>query len=202
MLSTRARLLFMGLAVIADLSLWRAAAVEHEKQRLPVAHAKMQRAVQQLEDERAHITGELTAARQTIQEQTGDLTRLQTELQSAHIRLESSLTELASLQREHEQLRERDSSLETQLSAVVAEKQQLEAKLSSVKELRLAIHDLQRKVWKERWAAWQAHIQARRYAQREALAWGNRGYVVREGASTLGSSSPRMHVQVLEPQSQ
>jgi len=194
MASGRRRLLFIGLAVLAIASLWRAAVVEHEKRRLAEAHAKIQEAMHELEDERSRLTGQLAEARQTLEERTDDLSRLTLELQQTQ-------RQLASLHREHEELLAHDQSMSSQVDALLTEKQGLEAKLSSVKELRLAIRDLKRKVWQERWAVWRGRLQAHRYADRDLLVVGNRGYVVRDGASTLGES-PRVHVHVLEPQAQ
>lgn len=201
MASGRSRLLFIGLAALAIASLWRAAVVEHEKRRLAEAHAKIQRAMNELEDERTHLTGQLVEARQMIDEETNELSRLALELQHAQTQLERASKELASLQREHEELLAHDQSMSSQVSALMTEKQELDAKLSSVKGLRLAIRDLTRKMWQERWAMLREHLQARRHADHDLLIAGNRGYVVRDGASTL-SSSPRMHVHVLEPQAQ
>lgn len=194
MASGRRRLLFIGLAVLAIASLWRAAAVEGEKRRLAEAHAKIQHAMNELEDERNRLTGQLAEARQTLGERTDDLSRFTLELQQAQ-------RQLASLQREHEELLAHDRSMSDQVSALTTEKQELEAKLSSVKELRLAIRDLTRKVWQERWAVWRGRLRAHRHADQDRLLAGNRGYVVRDGASTLGES-PRVHVHVLEPQAQ
>ena len=81
-----------------------------------------------------------------------------------------------------------------------AEKQRLEAKLSSIKELKLAIHDLRYKMWNDRWAAWRAQVQNQRAEDEEALARGNRGYLLRDGVSTLARENLRLRVHVLEPQ--
>lgn len=196
MASGRTRFLFIGIAVLAIASLWRAAVVEHEKRRLAEAHAKIQHAMNELEDERSRLTGQLAEARQTLEERTDDLSRLTLELQQAQ-------RHLASLHREHEELLAHDQSMSSQVNALLTEKQALEAKLSSVKELRLAIRDLKGKIWQERWAVWRERLRAasRRHADQDLFVAGNRGYVVRDGASTLGES-PRVHVHVLEPQAQ
>ena len=91
-----------------------------------------------------------------------------------------------------------NTQLTAQLAAAKAEKAALEAKLSSIKELKLAIRDVRRKLWNERWADYRALAQARREQDQEQLASGNRGFVVKQGRSTLGSS-PRLQVHVLEP---
>ena len=129
------------------------------------------------------------------------MTKLQDDLKQVQSRLDETVVELSSLQREHEQLREHDTSLMTQLSSVTEEKQQLEAKLSSLSELRLAIHDVKRKMRDERWAAWRERVRQAKLVDQARLAAGNRGYVIRNGATTLGAA-PRLHVHVLEPEPQ
>lgn len=196
--SRRGRLIIAGLAIVAIVSLWRAVAVEREKRRMADAYAQAQQLVKRLDAERASLHHELEDAHQTIDTKTKDFTGLQQQYQDIQARLEKTIGELASLQQQHEALRQQNASLAT-------EKQQLEAKLSSLKELRLAMRDVKRKLWNERFAAWRAHIEAQKAADQERLAMGNHGYVIRGGASTFGSSESsgtKLRVHVLEPQSQ
>ena len=193
------RVILLILAVLLLLSLWRTISVERDKRQIASSYEAAKQTLSQLEDERSHLNTELTNAKGTITEQTGELTSLQTELKGVQDRLDQTVTELASLQREHEQLRQQNTSLVSQLNSVVTEKQQLEAKLSSIKELKLVIRDIQRKVGEQRWAAWRAKVQAARAADQERLAAGNRGYVMRDGAPTIGVNT-KLHVRVLEPE--
>ena len=197
----RSRVLLLILGLLLVVTLWRYVSVERDKRRIAAEYAQAQQMVQQLQEERAHLNEELVGARQTIEGQAGNLGSLQEELQGLQNRLDETVTELASLQREHEQLRAQNTSLSGQLSSVMSEKQQLEVKLSSLKELKLAIHDVKRKMWDERWADWRAHVEALKAADQEALALGNRGYLVRNGVATLGSRE-KLQVHVLEPQAQ
>lgn len=204
MASPGSRLLLAGLAIATAVSLWRAGAAERERLRVAQAHAQAQRLVKELQEEHARLSDELVAARDTIEQQTGDIGGLHQQIETAQDRLNQTTAEIAALQRDFEQAREDNASLAGQLSVVMTEKQQLEAKLSSVKELRLAIRDLKRNLWRERWASWRRRIdafQTVRDVDEDRVASGNRGYVVRDGASTLGAS-PRMQVHVLEPQVQ
>ena len=201
MAQSRVRLLLLILAVVAIASLGYAVSVGHQKRQIAASYTQAQQMVKELEQERSHLSGELSQAQQTIEGQTGNMAHLQTELQAVQERLQTTMTEIAALQHEHEHLRQENTSLSTQLSSVMTEKQQLEAKLSSLKELRLAMRDVKRKMWNESWAAWRARAQAMKEADQQRLAKGNRGYVVRQGASTLGAST-RLHVHVLEPQPQ
>ena len=194
------RFIVLGLAIVLIALGWRTVFVEREKRRITAAYEEAKQTLSQLEEERAHLTTELTQARGTIDDQTGNLTTLQQELQGVQSRLDQTVAELTSLQREHEQLRQQNTSLGAQLDSVTAEKQQLAAKLSSIKELKVAIHDIKRKMWNERLAAWRARVEALKQADQERLASGNRGFVVREGAPTLGTAV-KLHVRVLEPES-
>ncbi len=197
----RGRLIVLGVAIIALFSAGYAVWTSREKGRLAEAYAKAQQELQQLEAERAHLSDELLSSRETLEDQSGDMAGLQSELETLQQKLQETSTELTALQSEHQQLRAANVTLTTQLSSVTAEKQQLEAKLSSMRELKLAIRDVRRKIQDQRWAAWRARVVAQRQVDQEALAKGNRGYVVRGGTSTLGSTT-KLQVHVLEPQSQ
>ena len=205
MASRRGRIVLVILLIVVVASVWRNVLVERDKRQLAKAYGQAQQMIKELGDERAKLNDELSNARQTVESQASDLSNLGQELKSVQHRLNGTMAELASLQREHEQLRSQHSSLESQLSSMTAEKERLQAKLSSLKDLRLAIRDVTRKIRDQRWAAWRAHLQERlesaKEADRQRFASGNHGYVVREGKSTLGAS-PRLHVHVLEPQSQ
>jgi len=194
-----------ALAIVAVASLARAVWVEREKQRLARAYTEAQQLVSQLADERAHLSEELGQAQDTLEGQAGSLSNLEQELQEVQRRLDEKFTELAALQQEQQQLRQENVSLAQRLQSAQTEKQQLEAKLSSIKELRLAIRDVRRKLWQQRLASWQAYwgerAEARKRADQDRLASGNRGYVVRHGTSTLGAG-PRLHIHVLEPQTE
>ena len=199
----RVILAVLALAVVA--SLWRTVAVERQKREVAQSYEEAQRLVQELTAERDHLSGELLETRQTVEDQAGSLANLQQELASVQGQLNETVAQITSLQRDYAKLESRNSSLSEQLEAAVAEKAQLQAKLSSLKELRLAIRDVKHKLRAERWAAWGTWWRERAQRTRETdqarLASGNRGYVIKQGKSTLGAS-PRLHVHVLEPQPQ
>lgn len=195
------RMLVFGLVFVAVASLWRMVSVEREKGRLAKEHERVQQLVKQLEAEKGRLDAELTGARRMIEQQSGEITGLQEGLRGAQARLDTTVVKLAQLQREYDVLLQGNESVKHQLDAVIAEKQQLEAKLSSLNGLRLAIRDVKRKIWNARWAAWRLQIQTQREADQGQLAVGNRGYLVRDGMPT-SVVSPKMHVHVLEPQSQ
>ena len=196
----RNRVVLVIVAGVVAVSLWRTLSLESEKRRLSSAYGEAQATLAQLQAERAQLSAELSSAKEMVEGQAEDLTTLQSELTQVKEQLDQNLAELTSLQQSHEQLRRHDASLSAQLSSVMTEKAQLEAKLSSIKELRLAIREVRRKIWSERWAAWRARAQVQYEEDLRELAAGNRGYLVRDGLPTLGAIRP-LHVNVLEPQS-
>ena len=198
----RNRIVLIVLTLVAAASLWRTVLVQREKNRISSAYDEAKQMVDQLETERTQLSQELSGAKQAIAGQTTEVKGLQEDLQRVQDRLDRTVVELSSLQREHEQVRQQNSSLTTQLSSIATEKQQLEAKLSDIKQLRLAIHGVRQKIWRERFAAWRAHIQTLKEEDQRALAAGNRGYVVRDGRPTLATGQKQtLQVHVLEPQS-
>ena len=197
----RGRVTLLALGVLLVASLWRTVAVEREKRNIAAAYDQARQALSHLEAEQTKLASELATSQTQMQQKTTENVTLQTELTGLQEKLQQTASELSILQREHEQLRESNASLTSQLSSISTEKQQLEAKLSNLRELRFAIRTVKRKMSEEHWAAWRTHIQAVRDADQLALASGNRGFVIRKGASTLGSGST-LRVQVLEPQAQ
>ena len=200
----RGRWVLIVLAAVAIGSLWRTVKVEQDKRDISAAYQQAQQLAAQLSSERDTLSRELTDTQETVEGQTGEMDHLKQELTGVQDKLDQTVQQLSSMQREHEALREQQTSLTTQLSSVTQEKEQLAAKLSSLKELRVAIRDVKQRLRDERWASWRAHVDSSRQADQEALASGNRGYVTRNGASTLGAKpgTPRMNVHVLEPQTQ
>ncbi len=197
----RGRVILIVVIAVLAVSLWRMYLVELEKQQIAASYAKASRLVEQLQGEHKQLTDQLVNARQTVEGQAGRIGSLEQDLQNVDQQLKETLTELAALQREHDELRRNHATLTEQFDAVAAERQQLERKLSSLKELKLAIREVRRQMWNQRWVAWRARMEAQRQADVDRLASGNRGYLVRNGMSTVRASS-QLQVHVLEPQPQ
>ena len=200
-ISRHGRLLLAVLVAATLVSLWRAVAVEREKRQIAGRYDEAKTLVDQLTQEQQQLTEDLAMSHKKVDIQAGELSSMRLELRGVQDRLDQTVVELATLQREAEQLRQDKTSLVTEMSAINTEKQELERRLSNLKDLRLAIRDVKQKISEERWAAWRARVESAKEADREALAKGNRGFVVYTGRSTLGAS-PRLHVHVLEPQPQ
>ena len=199
--TSRMTRVILGLLIIGlGLSVLFATKIEREKRQLASEYAKTQETLAQLDEERGHLNQELADARQTLDGQAEDLSNLQTELGDLQDRLGKTEDEVGRLQRGHVQLRQENLTLAQELEDVRQEKEMLESKLSSLKELRLAIHGVKQKLRDERWQAWRAHIEAKQQEDRR-VDQGNRGFLVRNGISTIGSQSA-VHIRVLEPQAQ
>ena len=201
MASRRGRVLLVIFAVGVGIAVWRMVVVERQKRHLAEEYAKAAQMVEQLHVEQQQLTTQLADARQTVEGQAGQISSLHQELEGVDKQLKETVAELNALQREHQELRQSHAALSQQFDSLNEEKRQLEARLSSLKELKLAIREVKRKMWNQRWAAWRARIEAQREADQARLAAGNRGYVIRNGASTITAAS-RLQVHVLEPQPQ
>ena len=198
--SRRGRYVVIALVIAVIASLWRTTSIEGEKHRIEASYLEAQKAVNELQTDRDELTADLDIATRSLEASNIDISRLHNELDVIQSKLDDTVIELASLQRDHENLRQTNSSLSDQLSSVTDEKQQLEARLGDIKELRLAIKDVKRRMSDERWAAWRAKAQALRAEDQRRLAAGNRGFMVKNGTSTVDAAA-RMHVKVLEPES-
>jgi len=170
-----------------------------EKRKLASAYQEATATLAQLQKEHARLTEELTQARETMEGQSTELASVQNELSILQTKLGQTEQELA-------QLRQANEHLTDQVAVTTQEKEALEAKLSNLKELKLAIRDVRRKLWRQRWETWLARMREQQAKDQHRLAEGNRGYVVYNKKSTLGaagsSSATTLQVRVLEPQTE
>lgn len=198
--SRRGRIVLLGLVVLLAVSLGRTVYVEQQKRSLAHEYTKATALVDQLQGEYRQVTDQLVDARHTVEGQASRISNLEHELQEVDAQLNDTEAELAALEREHDELRKDHATMASQYEAIAEEKRRLEARLSSLKELRLAIKDVKQQIWNQRWAAVRAYFAARRQVDQD-LAAGNRGYLVRHGASTVRAPS-QLQVHVLEPEPQ
>ncbi len=181
-------LLVIGMLITGGL----AVKVELDKRQLVEDYRQTQVALAQVQIERTQLNQQLDVVRHTVDTQATDLTHMQQELAQLQTTLQQTEQQLAQLRTDQASLQEANAQLSE-------EKSTLEAKLSSVKELKIAILDLRRKMWRQRWQAWMAYLQSQRSASPTMLAQGNRGYVVHNGVPTLGSVT-KLQVRVLDPE--
>ena len=183
------------LAVRGELSRRRVASAY---QQTKTALSQMEQERDRMEQERDRLNQELAGARHTLDDQASQLESLQTQLTQAerdagHLRLEQA------------RLQQANTSLTEQLATTTQANAALEAKLSSIQALKVAIRELQHKRWQAfwhgRWDSWIARVQAQRALDQQQLTQGNRGLLVRNGMSTVGSRTT-LQVRVLDPQTQ
>ena len=197
----RGRIILAIMALVVIASLWRAGSVENQKNRLAKEYEQAKAILGQLEAEHGSLSEELSVASRTMAGQALDISELREELALVQDQLDETVVELSALQRDHERVRQENASLVNQMESLQSEKVALEGRLSSLKELRVAIREVKQKMRDERWAAWRARAVAQRELDQQLLAKGNRGFVIREGTTTVGSGTPaRLQVHVREPE--
>lgn len=187
-------IVLIGLAALACV----AVKGELDKRKLAEGYAQAQATIRQIEDDWIRLNQELSEARQTVDTQSADVSQLHTQFDELQARLAQTATEIAQLRAEYAKLQDANTTLTGELAIATQQKEALASKLSSVRELKFALRDLKREIWKQRWQAWLDAIQTQRQETTQ-LAQGNRGYVVRNGASTL-STVTRLQVRVLDPE--
>lgn len=179
--------------------------IERDRKRLAAANREAEAAVSALEEERVGLALELDQVRQNLEGKDSELQALRTELAGLQSQLADAQHEITRLHEENTLALDSHARMHEQFAAIFIEKQQLEARLSSIKELKLAIRSVKRRLHEERWQSYLAKIEARRAEDQRQLAQGNRGYVVRNGLSTLVAAPTlgnKLQVRVLEPQTE
>lgn len=154
------------------------------------ALAQTQRLLAQTETAKQAAEQELTIAREQLklaEAQRVELAQLQTRVQELE-------TKVQSLSAEQELLVRERSRLVAQLEGLKLENGELERRLGSLTELKKAIKDVRHKMYLAKVEAWRVRIQAQRAADLQALAAGNRGYVVKDGELTLRATEYRVRV--------
>ena len=151
----------------------------------------------------AELRQEQTRLTETIQTQADTLKDFEGELVELQATLTEREREIAQLEMERTNLLASNTSLTQRLALLQQERAALEAKLASLNELKAAIRVVTQKIRTEQRERWLASIRQRREHEAQQLAGGNRGYVVRQGLSTLGartSAGTRLQVRVLDPE--
>ncbi len=157
--------------------------------------------VTELEQERARLSEQLATALHTIDDQASALTQLQDQLTGLQARLKQTEDEVQLLQANYLQLRQEHAGLQQELATTTHAKAVLETKLSNLHDLKAAIRTVKHEMWQRRLQAWMAHLDEQRAQDQQELARGNRGFVVRDGVSTIGAlGHTKLQVRVLEPQ--
>lgn len=139
-------------------------ALETEKQGLFQGLEKEKDQNQRLEGENAQLNARLT--------------KLDADFTEAQQAVERLSAEITLLRAENVAVREQDNSLKLQFTQLVQERDTLKVRLSSLPELKKAIRDLKVQMRL-------AVRQKRHQVEKGRFIVGNKGYVIREGKSTL-----------------
>ena len=178
---------------------------ERDKRRLAGALEQAQASVDALEQERLQLSGDLAQVSETLTGRDSQLESIQTELNGLKDQLHDAVQEIARLQTEQSGMYVRQASLTEQLDTANLDRDEMHAKLSSIKELKAAILTVKHHLREQRHQVWLAKAEAQRAEDQQRLAQGNRGFVVRDGSSTLAVAprlGTKLQVRVLEPQSE
>ena len=164
-----------------------AAKLSVDRRKLAANYAEAQRTL-------AELDHELDETRSIAQDQSKELDQLQSRLAQAE-------QDVQRLQFEQKGFRQANATLLQQLASVSQEKTLLEEKLHSIRALKLAIRDVKQQMWAARRREWLAALDAQKAEDERKLAQGNRGYLVRNGMTTLRAATT-LQVRVLDPQAQ
>ncbi len=178
---------------------------ERDKRRLASALEQAQASVDALEQERLQLSGDLAQVSETLTGRDSQLESIQAELNGLKDQLHDAVQEIARLQTEQSGMYVRQASLTEQLDTANLDRDAMRAKLSSIKELKAAILTVKHHLREQRHQVWLAKAEAQRAEDQQRLAQGNRGFVVRDGSSTLAVAprlGTKLQVRVLEPQSE
>jgi chromosome segregation ATPase len=178
---------------------------DHDNRRLSAALDQAHTSIVELESERQRLEQELAQASETVQGQDVKIGLLQAELTDLEGLFTDAEQEIGRLQAEQSAMLARNQDLTNEFALADQERTEMRTKLSSVKELKLAIKSVRRELRQQRRQVWLAKIEAQRARDQQLVASGNRGFVVRNGASTLAASPrlrTRLQVRVLEPQAE
>ncbi len=179
--------------------------VERDRKQLTEKYAAAQAALTEAELARKQLSDEVWVNKKLLAEQDEELTGLQAELSSLQTKLADAHQEINRLHTEQVALIDHHQGLTERLAVVTQENQRLEAKLSSIKELKSAIRVVRARLQDEQHQARLAMIQHQRTEDQKRLAQGNRGFVVRNGTSTIVAErklGTKLQVRVLDPQTE
>lgn len=154
--------------------------------------------IEQLEQEETRLTFELETSRTHLADTTAEVARLDQQAQSIGQEAERLSQDVGRFQQSYLQVREEREQLMQRVLDLEQERAELAKRLSSIETLRLAI----REAIEMRKEAQQEQrllvLKARRAADDQRLAVGNKGYLVRDGRSTVGGST--VFIRVHEPE--
>ena len=172
--------------------------LQQENRRLQAELEQRDGVITQLEQEERRLQGELEAANQRFSQTAEEVARLHQQATVLERDVQRLGQEVGQFQDSYAQLREEREELMQRALDLELERTYLARRLSSLSELKVAIREAIEARNHAQRTQWYARAQALREADRQALANGNRGYLIRNGRPT--TSSATMQIRVHEPE--
>ena len=192
-----------GLLVGAWCLLW-GLWLQRENRQLDLAIQQRNAMIEYLEQRGVRLTRALGSAQSSLAQTTKEVARLdqQTQhlegtLEQANQQIELTQQAYVKVREEREALMERVLDLEQQRRTLEQERTRLAGRLSSIPDLRQAIHEAIEARKQEQRTQRREFIQAQQDADRHLRAGDNRGYVVLDGQPTVSHST--IWIRVHEP---
>lgn len=198
--SWRGTLVIAMVAALGAVGLWRHARTLREENRQLMANVEQRDLViTRLKQNERLLQGELTVAQAHLAATSEEVDRLDQQAQQLEGQVQRLNHDVDRFQQAYAQTREEREALLAHVTDLEQERAILARRLSSLAELRLAIHDAIETRKQAQGRERQLRTQAQREAQAQWLAEGNRGYLIREGQPTIGRSTMWIKVHELEP---
>lgn len=199
--NTRTILLTVGAVFLALLSaagvLW-VRSIQWENRQLQAIVEQRNRVINQLAQEEAQLKTELVAAQEHLAATANEVARLDQVAQGFGQQVAQLSGEVSRVQQSYEQVRQEREELLQRVLDLETERMLLMRRLSSIDELRLAIREAIQTRKTDRQTHWLSLIRSQRVADAQELANGNRGYLIKDGRPTLGTST--VLIRVHEPE--
>ena len=199
--NTRTILLTVGavflLFLTAAAALW-VRSLQWENRQLQAIVEQRNMVINQLAQEETQVKLELATAQQHLMDTANEVARLDQVAQGFGQQVAQLSGEVGRVQASYDQVRQEREELLQRVMDLETERMLLTRRLSSIDELRLAIHEAIETRKSERQAHWLSLIRAQRMADAQELADGNRGYMVRDGRPTMSNTT--VFIRVHDPE--
>ncbi len=180
-------------------------AFQEEHRRLGIIAEGRRQRIAHLEQQEDRLTTELATTQQSLQEAMTEMARLDQQARGLGADVGQLRSEIDGVQRSYETvqrsyatIREERQQLMQRVLDLEQDRAQLAKRLSSVTDLRLAITEAIQRRKDEPQAQRLFELRTQRLADEEALAQGNRGFVIRDGQPTITGST--VWIKVRDPE--
>ena len=190
-----ASILISGLVVSWMITMDR----ENRELETSIQHRNM--VIHRLQREGNRLQQELGSAKVHLVEAAGEVARLDQQTRFLGGEAGRFQNDAGQFQQSYTQARDERDQLMQRVLDLEQERLVLSRRLTSIPELRAAIREAVERRRKVEEAERRARIQAIREAERQRLANGNRGYLIREGRDTTVSGEGTVWIKVHDPES-